>query len=467
MGTVVLHAGMGKTGSTSIQAWLAEDAARLRRLETCLLVLRETSDGRTGVGLRLTPYTSGSADSNLITMALTSDGGENEACLDSFFAQLDAAATRSRVVVLSAEGMAEFFYRALPAFLSRLDELGDRHRVRVAYYVRPQHTALEAAWRQWGFRSGLPPSQFLEPFSWTYDYFETYLSICRHAPSVSFEPRPFRRDLLDGGDPAADFARRFLDGVEADPPPESRLWANRGLPLEVVNAMRHAPPDLLFSSVHDNEKLDLIKTLLSDLDAPETERTAKSRLILQAYCHAVFERGNSRLIDALGWRTDSFVPPVEGDLGEGESRLRALDDLWEPRASAIELQALYCALDGAVSPLLDKRPAPEARRQNCSPPKARELALAKSKDLALAQSELARLRVSRTWRLSRLLARLSAVLRRQQTPKGDPIAAVSKRLRKAATRVEGSEAASRQELGSEYVEQPPERAAGEQWVTGR
>ena len=55
--------------------------------------------------------------------------------------------------------------------------------------------------------------------------------------------------------------------------------------------MRHAPPDLLFSSIQDNEKLDLIKTLLSDLDAPETERTVRSRLILQAYCHAVFEGG--------------------------------------------------------------------------------------------------------------------------------------------------------------------------------
>lgn len=359
MGTVVLHAGMGKTGSTSIQAWLAQNAARLSGLETCLLVLRGKGDESTAEPLRLAPYTSGSADSNLIRMALASDGGEHEACLDSFFEQLDAAATRSRVVVLSAEGMAEFFFRALPIFLKRLDELGSRHRVRVAYYVRPQHTALEAAWRQWGFRSGLPPSQFFEPFSWAYDYFETYLSVCRHAPSVSFEPRPFRRDLLEAGDPAADFARRFLDVGEADPPPESRIWSNPGLPLEVVNAMRHAPPDLLFSSMHDNEKLDLIKALLSDLDAPETEQTARSRLILQAYCHAVFERRNSRLIDALSWRTDTFVPPVEGDLPDEEPGLRALDELWEPRASAIELQALYRALDGAVSPLVEKRPPGE------------------------------------------------------------------------------------------------------------
>jgi hypothetical protein len=90
---------------------------------------------------------------------------------------------------------------------------------------------------------------------------------------VSFEPRPFRADLLDGGDPAVDFARRFLDGVEAYARPEARIWSNVGLPLEVVNAIRHAPPDLLFSSMCDNEKLDGIKRLLSGLDAPETERT--------------------------------------------------------------------------------------------------------------------------------------------------------------------------------------------------
>ena len=92
MGTVVLHAGMGKAGSTSIQAWLAENAARLRGLETCLLVLRE-SDERTGARPRLTPYASGNANSNLIRMALTPGGGEEEAYLDSFFEQLGAATT--------------------------------------------------------------------------------------------------------------------------------------------------------------------------------------------------------------------------------------------------------------------------------------------------------------------------------------------------------------------------------------
>jgi len=42
-----------------------------------LVVLRESEDS-TGERLRLTPYTSGSADSNLIGMALTPGGGERE-----------------------------------------------------------------------------------------------------------------------------------------------------------------------------------------------------------------------------------------------------------------------------------------------------------------------------------------------------------------------------------------------------
>lgn len=157
---------------------------------------------------------------------------------------------------------------------------------------------------------------------------------------------------------------------------------------------------------------------------------------------------------------------MEGDLHEEAPGLRALDGLWEPRASAIELQALYRALDGAVSPLVEKPPAP-ARRQSSSHPKARELAAATRKDLALAQAELARLR-GRTWRLSRLLARVSAVLKRRQTPKGDPIAAVSNRMRKAARRLERIEASPLEELahgGSADRKRLPTPGDGQQRAT--
>lgn len=96
MGTVVLHAGMGKAGSTSVQFWLAENAARLRGLGSQLLVPPEESDARTADRLRLKAYTSGAANANLLAMALRLDGDEREAWLDSLFEQLDAAAERDR-----------------------------------------------------------------------------------------------------------------------------------------------------------------------------------------------------------------------------------------------------------------------------------------------------------------------------------------------------------------------------------
>jgi hypothetical protein len=140
----------------------------------------------------------------------------------------------------------------------------------------------------------------------------------RHAPGVSFEPRPFRDDLLDFGDPAADFARRFL-GLPDPPRDSAPIRANVGLPLEVANALRHAPPGLFASSTRhhewldlpsaeDNKRLNLVKRMLGELDAADTEETVRSRRVLQAYCQETFEAGNRRLIDALDWETDAFVP---------------------------------------------------------------------------------------------------------------------------------------------------------------
>jgi hypothetical protein len=90
--------------------------------------------------------------------------------------------------------------------LGALDDLANRMRVRVAYYVRPQHTALEAAWRQWGFRSGLSPSAFLDKRLNSLRYHHTYVHVTEAAPGVEFTMCPFHRDLLIGGDAVVDFA---------------------------------------------------------------------------------------------------------------------------------------------------------------------------------------------------------------------------------------------------------------------
>lgn len=429
MGTIVLHPGTPKAGSTSIQTWLTRNAERLRESGINLLVVRV--EGREGEAARLelTEYGGESVEWNAILKVYEAEAAEKQVLLESFFEHLDAAATRARVTVVSSETLGVFFWQADRMFLSGLEELAAGHEVRIAYYVRPQHSALEASWRQWGFRRGHSPSRFLALHSESFHYYETLLAARQHAPSASFELRPFRRDLLDLGHPAADFARRFLD--IADPAPEdSSIWSNRGLPLEVVNALRHAPPGAFWSSEHDNRKLDLFKDILADVTASETDETVRSRLVLQAYSHATFEAGNQRLIDAMGWETDSFVPAVTGE----QPDLTAMDALWEPRASEAELEALYLALERAVSPVFDNTAASRLPDDSAKYELAGAIGVmdATARDLARAQAELSQLRSSRSWRLTRRLG----TLRGHDDGTSDPAAGVSERLARAAGRIE-------------------------------
>lgn len=430
MGVVVIHAGMGKAGSSSIQWWLARNAAELKQSGVSVVVARADGRGGEANSLELTEYRSGNAASNSFVLAYSAAGQRRPALLESFCEQLESAATRNRIVVISSEGMETLFQRSDGGgFVERLEKLARHLQVRVAYYVRPQHTALEAAWREWGFRSGQSPSVYLSSRSALLNYFEIYNTVRAHAPSVSFEPRPFRADLLDLGDPVADFARRFLELADW-PAGETSPWSNRGLPLEVVNALRFAPAGLFWRSVIDNRRLNVIKAALGDLEARETEETNRSRLLLQAYCHQAFEQGNRRLIEARGWEAAGFVPAVESDDVGPERRLTALDELWRPKSSEAELSALYTALER----ILAEEQASRERQRSLA--KTGRLLAATFHEVAAAQAELEALSAKRYWRMSRRLAKArSAITGRKAV---DPTSAVAKRLAGAMSRVERS-----------------------------
>jgi len=452
MGTVILHPGMGKAGSSSSQVWLAANVARLRERGIC--VLSAPPDRREGTAdAVLAPYESGPANSNSVLDAWEAGGDEKARLLDAFFAQIEAFAERNRVTVVSAEAMSVYFWRVDAPFLSRLELLGSRHPVRVAFYVRPQHTSLEAGWRQWGFRTGLSPARFVFEHSWSHHYLDTYASVGRLVPSVSFEPRPFRRDLLDMGDPAMDFARRFLEMEASGSERPGETWANPGLPLELVNALRLAPDEAFWSSPHDNRRLDRLKGFLTELHGPESEEVRRSRRVLQAYAHATFEAGNKRLIGALGWETDAFVPPPDPGEDGVEADLAILDELWRPRASGRELDALYSALRHVLASPEPPDPAVDAelrhelgaaREAHSGLERDLEAAGAElersradlgrlradlQRDLAGARTELERLRAGRSGRLARARALLGP-------PPRDPAVALSRHLRKAAKRLD-------------------------------
>src|SRR5690348_6283037 len=144
MGTIVVHAGSPKAGSSSIQTWLARNAATLReRHGVGIVVARSREAGNEGRRLHVDPYESGGVNSGAFIFAYLAFN-RSPRTLDVFFGGLDRAAGEHPITVVSSEGFAQFIAAGDTQFLERLDALGASHEVRVAYYFRPQHTCLEA-----------------------------------------------------------------------------------------------------------------------------------------------------------------------------------------------------------------------------------------------------------------------------------------------------------------------------------
>lgn len=324
---------MPKAGSSGVQQWLAENVDALGTRAFTVAVSHWNEAER----IVFSPYEGGGVNSDWIVgcAAKRTVSGRRELA-DAFVAALASAATRYGNIIVSSESFSTLFWSAYAPMLAGLQRLATSYEVRVAYYARPQHSSLEAGWRQWGYRTEQPPSTFLERYANRLHYADTRRAVQSLAPDLRFEPRPFREDLLDSGDVVTDFARRFLE-IEVDAPSER---ANRGLPLEVVNVLRAAPPGMFWDSPHDNERVERIKPLYVDQRFPEDDRIALSRLVLRKYAFDRFAADNAE----LGW--DDFVlPPADG---EDVPELEAIDQLWEPRASPVELCALFRALRAAI-----------------------------------------------------------------------------------------------------------------------
>jgi hypothetical protein len=146
---------------------------------------------------------------------------------------------------------------------------------------------------------------------------------------------------------ATDFASTFLSAADLFSWIPT-TWENRGLPLELTNALRFAPRGLFWAHAHDNDTLRRLQQLFGGVEPRADERTRRSRSILRAHCRSVFGPGNARLVSELGWATESFVAPVGDELVEPWD-LRELDELWSPVASSGELDLLFRALETLVA----------------------------------------------------------------------------------------------------------------------
>jgi len=337
-----VHAGMAKTGSTSVQRWLGRNAERLRADHGLQILVATNQTARNpGLEVHLEPYESGGVNSGLLVYAWSVDRFGPTVPV-RFVDELESFAAEHDRVLVTAEGLSMLFSRLEAPFLDALEALTTAHTVRVAYYVRPQHSALESWWREAGWRRPAGPRDAVLEQSNALHYLQTLDGVEQRAPHVEFVVRPFRADLLDDGNVVADFARHFV-GTNADGPD---IRENTGLPLEFVNRLRQAPPGMFWSGDTERYPRRRLRAAAANLDLPPTDATRRSRRVLRAYCREVFEAGNAQLIERLQWATTEFVPPAPLD---GAWDLLELDDLWTPDLPAAELARFFDELQTTLS----------------------------------------------------------------------------------------------------------------------
>jgi hypothetical protein len=338
---LIVHAGLSKSGSSTVQEWVEDNTDLLRANGVRPMVVHLTRRGRVRVSpLRSQAFTSGS-------FVRAYSVGRDPALLGQLVDALTDALEGAETIFISCEGFGGLIANGDEAFLRAHESLGRSGRVEVAYYVRPQHTSLESAWRQWGFRSGSSPSTYLDRRARRLHYREMLDLARRLAPSVEFLVRPFRADLLDGESVVVDFAGRLLGGDEPATEPVT-YWSNRGLPLDLVNLLQQAPPGT-FSERRSDARYLALRAWAARHEFDDADRVRLSRLVLQQWCRDTFERGNMQLADRVAWPITDFVPPLDDAdralLDGHEISLVAFDDLWRPTASAAEQAWMFAALD--------------------------------------------------------------------------------------------------------------------------
>jgi hypothetical protein len=342
--TIVVHAGMPKTGSTSVQSWLVKHSHELHDEHGVLMLVAASQTPRNPTNeVRLEPYERGRINSGPL-IAAWNRADQSPTVARRFIDDLAGFADRCPVILVTAEGLSEPFWRVDQAFLTGFEELAGSHAVRVAYYVRPQHTAIEAGWREAGYKQEHEPAHYVREFSRRFHYFQTIEAVERHAPHIDFVVRPFRTDLLEGGSPVRDFVSRFLS-LEAG---DADAHANPGLPLELVNVLRHAPVGWFWARGTNQETYPRrhVRKIFEGLEIEESPAIQRSRLILQQYCHETFEHENKELVQRLEWPTDGLVPSAT-NLDEPWD-VAELDDLWAPDASEMERAFFFWALRAAL-----------------------------------------------------------------------------------------------------------------------
>ena len=242
-GRIIIHAGFAKCGSSSIQAALFHNFARLQK------------DGVSIFGKEL-KIAHASADLGVPLWFLEAAREKGEPLAQRLSDEIASVGETNgdRVGILSAENLAR------PEMAPLLAGLDQRLDVSLAFYLRPQVEWIPSAWKQWGLKRGMSLSDFVShcirirrpPFKLS---IETWRSLL---PAAKVHVRFLIPELLTDGNPARDFFHlASLPPNNYDIAKEPRNPSQDFSILHVLSKNPH-----LFSGVHDNK---LMKGLMRAL----------------------------------------------------------------------------------------------------------------------------------------------------------------------------------------------------------
>jgi hypothetical protein len=243
---IIIHAGFGKCGSSSIQAALAQNFFQLQRDGFSLF----------GRDLRIAHEPRGNLGPPLWALQRAAEKGEGLAQRLSDEIVSLANRNRKQIGILSAENL------QAPQ-MAKLFAGMDRHlEVSFVFYLRPQLEWIPSAWKQWGLKRGLSLSDFVSDclrmrrpsFKLSIDTWKSVL------PAAQMHVRFLIPEMLIGGNPAQDFF--YLAGLPLDNYDVGKEHRNRGLDFSVLHVLSKNPH--LFSNVHDDELMKCLAAILPE-----------------------------------------------------------------------------------------------------------------------------------------------------------------------------------------------------------
>jgi hypothetical protein len=304
---IIIHAGFAKCGSSSIQAALFHNFARLQK------------DGFSLFGKELT-IAHAPADLGVPLWFLEAARKKSEPLAQRLTDEIASVSgpDGNGIGILSAENLAR--PDMAPLFVG-LDRQLD---VSLIFYVRPQLEWIPSAWKQWGLKKGLSLSDFVShciqirrpPFKLG---IETWKSVL---PGARVHVRFLIPELLVGGNPARDFFEQL--GLSQDKYDIGEEPRNPSLDFSILHVLSKNPH--LFSDIHDNK---LMKGLMRAL--PEKFQSTN----IQMLSREEEARIEESFRDENLWLLNTYCSGIDADHiyrtyfmpREGESRYSSMTDL--------------------------------------------------------------------------------------------------------------------------------------------